>query len=124
MKIALFTDTFSPQINGVTNTLDKITEYFECNNIEYKVFAPRYADEEDFHAERFYSLKFFLYPECRIALPNIFRVSQVLTDFNSRVIKNVDEFKKISDVIVANRISYEIKDVMDKVYTRDLFCRD
>lgn len=44
--------------------------------------------------------------------------------YNSRVIKDFDEFKKISDVIVANRLSEEIKDVEDKVYTRDLFSRD
>ena len=41
--------------------------------------------------------------------------------YSSRVIKDFDEFKKISDVIVANRLSEEIKDVVDKVYTRDLF---
>ncbi|HEY5556692.1 nucleotide sugar dehydrogenase [Acetobacterium sp.] len=44
--------------------------------------------------------------------------------FNSRVIKDFDEFKKISDLIVANRLSDEIKDVVDKVYTRDLFSRE
>ena len=44
--------------------------------------------------------------------------------YNSRVIKDLDEFKKISDIIVANRISDEIRDVMDKVYTRDLYQRD
>jgi UDPglucose 6-dehydrogenase len=44
--------------------------------------------------------------------------------YNSRVIKDFDEFKKISDVIVVNRLSDEIKDVVDKVYTRDLFSRD
>jgi len=42
----------------------------------------------------------------------------------SKVIKDLDEFKGISDVIVANRLSDEIKDVMNKVYTRDLFGRD
>ena len=41
--------------------------------------------------------------------------------FNSEVIKNLDEFKEISELIVANRVTDEIKDVMDKVYTRDLF---
>jgi UDPglucose 6-dehydrogenase len=44
--------------------------------------------------------------------------------FNSRVIKDLDEFKKISDVIVANRLSDSIMDVKDKVYTRDIFNSD
>jgi UDPglucose 6-dehydrogenase len=44
--------------------------------------------------------------------------------YHSRVIKDFDEFKEISDVIVANRLSDEIKDVAEKVYTRDLFSRD
>lgn len=44
--------------------------------------------------------------------------------YNSRVIKNFEEFKEISDVIVSNRFEPELKDVSDKVYTRDIFRRD
>ena len=46
------------------------------------------------------------------------------TFFNSRVIKNLDDFKNEADVIIANRFSKDIEDVWDKVYTRDLYCRD
>lgn len=44
--------------------------------------------------------------------------------FNSRVIRDIEEFKKISDIILVNRYSEDIADVMDKVYTRDIYFRD
>jgi len=44
--------------------------------------------------------------------------------FNSRVIKNLDEFKTMCDVIVSNRLSPELEDIQEKVYTRDLFGKD
>ena len=44
--------------------------------------------------------------------------------FNSRVINSLDEFKKISDIVIVNRLDEKIKDIADKIYTRDLFARD
>ena len=44
--------------------------------------------------------------------------------FHSRVVNDIDQFKKESDVIVANRITDDIRDVANKVYSRDLFGKD
>lgn len=44
--------------------------------------------------------------------------------FNSKLIRDIKQFKEQSDIIVANRYDAELKDVMNKVYTRDLYFRD
>ncbi len=46
------------------------------------------------------------------------------TFFNSKVINDLDKFKEMSDIIVVNRNNEELKDVKEKIYTRDLFFRD
>ena len=46
------------------------------------------------------------------------------TFYNSEVIKDLEEFKKRSDIIITNRMHEELRDVKDKVYTRDLYSRD
>lgn len=44
--------------------------------------------------------------------------------FNSRVIKDINEFKNVSDIIISNRSNSELSDVINKVYTRDLYHKD
>lgn len=44
--------------------------------------------------------------------------------FKSRVITDLEEFKRISDIVVANRITDDIIDIKEKIYTRDIFSRD
>lgn len=46
------------------------------------------------------------------------------TFFNSKVVRDINEFKTLCNVIIANRYSDELADVIDKVYTRDLYFRD
>ena len=46
------------------------------------------------------------------------------TFYNSNVVRDLDSFKEMSDVIVTNRFEEELEDVVKKVYTRDIFKRD
>ncbi|MDT8718169.1 glycosyltransferase family 1 protein [Clostridium sp. 19966] len=94
MKVAVFTDTFLPQVNGVTNTLKHLIKYFENKKIDYLIFAPdSYVECDDkFKVEKFLSIKFFIYPECRLAFPNLIRLKNSLIKFKADIIFNVTEF--------------------------------
>jgi len=93
MRVAVFTDTFLPQINGVTNTLNRLIQYFSDSDIEYRLFAPNYDSAvTNSNVERFFSLKFILYPESRIAFPNTFRISAILDRFQPDIIHVMTEF--------------------------------
>jgi glycosyltransferase involved in cell wall biosynthesis len=88
MRIAIFTDTFAPDVNGVARTLKRFTDYLEANGYEYRVFAPLSTNESRFssHIHRFASLPFFLYPECRLALPNMLQLKAELQRFKPDLI--------------------------------------
>ncbi|KAA0546602.1 glycosyltransferase family 1 protein [Bacillus sp. BGMRC 2118] len=87
MRIAIFTDTFTPQVNGVARTFQRFVDYLEDQNIEYRLFVPE--TEEDLYSSqihRFTSLPFYLYPECRLAFPNVFHIKRELEQFNPDII--------------------------------------
>jgi glycosyltransferase involved in cell wall biosynthesis len=88
MKIAIFTDTFYPEINGVARTLKRFTDYLHAQNISFQVFAPKTTSNEYVtdHIHRFQSLSFFLYPECRLALPNLLQIKEELQKFSPDLI--------------------------------------
>lgn len=89
MKIAIFTDTFVPEVNGVAKTLKRFTDYLAKNNIEYRVFAPQSATEKDVFSDYVYSIKslpFYLYPDCRIALPNLLQLREEVQQFQPDII--------------------------------------
>lgn len=88
MKIAIFTDTFVPDVNGVARTLARFTAFLDKEGIEYRVFAPRATKESQFSSQilSFQSMPFLLYPECRIALPNMLQIKEELLDFQPDII--------------------------------------
>ena len=89
MRLALFTDTYSPEINGVAKTLERWVAYLRGSGVECIVFAPARPKEEEGaakSAERLMSLPFFLYPECRLALPRSPEAERKLLAFKPTVI--------------------------------------
>jgi glycosyltransferase involved in cell wall biosynthesis len=88
MRIAIFTDTYDPDINGVARTLKHFIHYLDNKNISYKVFAPDSLSNEyvSSNVRRIKSLSFFLYPECRLAFPNLSRIKSELEKFSPDII--------------------------------------
>lgn len=89
IRLALFTDTYFPEMNGVAKTLERWVGYLRKQGIECLVFAPsRPRGEKTISevAERLTSLPFFLYPECRLAVPQTGNVERKLLDFRPTII--------------------------------------
>ncbi len=90
MRIAYFTDTYLPQVNGVTNTLEKLESYLSNNNIKYMFFAPEYPGKtvtlHERAVKRFKSIPFPLYPECRLSMPVYSNLCRCVDRFGPDVI--------------------------------------
>lgn len=83
MKIAMFTETFHPQMNGVVSSLSWFAEELKRQGHSVEIFAPT-PGERSYHGipvHRFRSLTFYPYPEFRAALPPV-RISRKLKRFD------------------------------------------
>ncbi|WP_339255173.1 glycosyltransferase family 1 protein [Paenibacillus sp. FSL P2-0136] len=83
MRLALFTDTFLPQTNGVARTLGRLTSHLHRRGIEHLLFTPKSAPESSYPdpVRPVASIPFFLYPECRLALLGMSSMQSELAAF-------------------------------------------
>ncbi|WP_339850475.1 glycosyltransferase family 1 protein [Paenibacillus sp. FSL W7-1088] len=83
MRLALFTDTYVPETNGVAGTLHRLSNHLNCKGIEHLLFTPQSVIEGNDAApvRSVTNIPFFLYPECRIALPNRAAIHRELQSF-------------------------------------------
>lgn len=94
MKLAIFTDTYLPQVNGVARTVARITSYLQEKDISYLIFAPDCGplppDSQNVHISSAFDFPF--YPECKIALPPYPTIRETLKIFKPDLIHLVTEF--------------------------------
>lgn len=94
MKVAIFSDTYLPEINGVARTLKRLTDHLDQKNYNYKLFIPenRSSSPSISSIESLSSIPFLFYPECRMAFPNVKHLNQSLHDFSPDLIHIVTPF--------------------------------
>ncbi|RUS45451.1 glycosyltransferase family 1 protein [Cohnella sp. AR92] len=95
LRIALFTDTYTPEVNGVAKTLERWTAYLRKQGIAIQVFAPSRPRREAASpgsAERLASIPFFLYPELRLSVPVSPAAERKLLKFRPTVIHAATPF--------------------------------
>lgn len=90
MRVALFTDTYLPDVNGVSKTLARWVNYLQKNNVEVRVFAPSipkegFSDQGD-TVHRMFSVPFMLYSELRLGIPNPIQVNKLLDEFQPTIV--------------------------------------
>ncbi|MBP3039538.1 glycosyltransferase family 1 protein [Bacillaceae bacterium Marseille-Q3522] len=87
MRVALFSDTFYPQVNGVARTLKRLTAHMEKRGVKYELFVPEVDDAIHYpNVNQFTSIPFFFYPECRTAIVHPRRITEQLRKFSPDII--------------------------------------
>ena len=95
MRIAYFTDTYYPEVNGVANTLSRLHEYLDRQGIEHIFFAPEYADEAvEREIFRFKGFQIPFSPNSRLAvmMPYHAIIRKKIQDYKPDLIHIVTEF--------------------------------
>jgi len=97
MRIAYFTDTFEPEINGVVNTLTRLNEYLHKKGIEFVVFAPAYNEDpknfetsQNVHRYRGFSPR--ISPKSCLAFPSSKDIFALCDQFQPDIIHVTTEF--------------------------------
>jgi glycosyltransferase involved in cell wall biosynthesis len=87
LKIAIFSDTYFPQVNGVAQTLKRLSNHFDRKQITYQVYSPENKSSTTYpNINQFPSLPFFLYPECRTVITNPKKIENNLKQFKPDLI--------------------------------------
>ncbi|WP_018750739.1 glycosyltransferase family 4 protein [Paenibacillus sanguinis] len=87
MRIAVFSDTFVPQVNGVALTLKRWTEYLSAGGDECRLFLP--TEPEPVYENLVFqlaSIPFWAYPGYRFAIPNLLRIRKELSLFKPDIV--------------------------------------
>ena len=97
MRIAYFTDTYNPEINGVTNTLSRLGAYLDEKRIHHTIFAPAYEYEDPLshrgnrlsayrNLYRFKGLKTRFSPKSRLAFPAFWKIDAICDAFKPNLV--------------------------------------
>ncbi|MGP4074268.1 glycosyltransferase family 4 protein [Halobacillus sp. K22] len=110
MKIAIFSDTFTPQVNGVSLTLERLINHLENEKVHYRLFAPLLKGSINSNCIRLVpSIPFFLYPECRLSFPCAPGIKKELEAFNPDIIHIATPFTiGLSGLYYAKKLSIPI----------------
>lgn len=94
LKIAIFTDTYLPQINGVSNTLYEYSKYLETERVQYLLISPKVNKNDSVHpfVKRLNSIKFWFYKEARFSFSNRKNLERLLNEFEPNMIHLMTEF--------------------------------
>lgn len=93
LRLAIFTDTYSPQVNGVARTLERLAQAIEKRGGAVKIVTVTDPEaEQRASVDRWPSIPFWAYPQLRIALPSRTRALDVIESFKPTLIHATTEF--------------------------------